>query len=276
MILGLSANSFKRVTLQQILKICHETGIKNIELWDGKSYFEIPQKNTTEIAKWLKDEKIWVSSLHATHAYWDESAPQEYLTQFRRCCEKACIFDSEYVVAHPMRFMSEEINFEKSFAETMPESFALWQSLAEIAGTFGIDLAFENLSISEMWPSGLSLVDSARLVREIGLNNVGLCFDVAHSWGSGHDPLLDLQDSWNYTRNIYGLHVSDSLYKPSSDEHLIPGFGDVNWGQLFSLLYQEAFDGFLYLPFEVLPVQTEDVEKVIVFIQQIMRDAEKN
>ena len=130
---------------------------------------------------------------------------------------------------------------------------ALGQNLAEIAALGsdrGVRIAVENHGGGYFAPPQ-HLVD---LVRELGVDNVGICIDTGHRNLCG-DPADAIRVAG---KHLITIHIHDN--HGQRDEHLLPTRGSIDWVDVIDALNQIAYPGtFMYeIP---RPEDLADVER---------------
>lgn len=115
--------------------------------------------------------------------------------------------------------------------------------LAEFGQTQGVRYALENLPPYHFVGSDVSAL--CDLLRETSSPNVGMCFDVAHANLAG-DPVQAAATAAAHT--IY-VHICDN--HGTSDDHLMPFTGKIDWSGFGRALQAGGYDGVLML--EVFP-----------------------
>jgi sugar phosphate isomerase/epimerase len=107
----------------------------------------------------------------------------------------------------------------------LEESLKTWRKLAQRALAVGAVIAVEN--IFEDTPDNLEL-----LMREVGSDNIGICFDAGHFNIFSKEPLSRWLDSLG--PYLVELHLHDN--DKSADSHLALGEGTFDFAGLFKAL----------------------------------------
>lgn len=107
----------------------------------------------------------------------------------------------------------------------LEESIKTWRPFIERASHLGIKIAIENIFEDE--PSSLEL-----LMKELGSENFGICFDAGHCNLFSSMPL----EKWLHSLKPYiiELHLHDN--DKTFDSHLPIGDGNIDFKTLFSML----------------------------------------
>lgn len=107
----------------------------------------------------------------------------------------------------------------------LEESIKTWRPLISRAADTGVKLAIENIFEDE--PSNLEL-----LMKELGSENFGICFDAGHCNLFSKVPL----EQWLHSLKPYivELHIHDN--DKTFDSHLPIGDGNIDFKALFSIL----------------------------------------
>ncbi|MFN4260016.1 MAG: sugar phosphate isomerase/epimerase family protein [Gemmataceae bacterium] len=146
----------------------------------------------------------------------------------------------------------------KTVEDNWPTFQTIWPALVQHAESRGIKIALENcpmLFSNDEWPGGKNLVVSPAIWRtifqEIPSKNLGLNFDPSHLVWQHIDYLRCLRE---FAQRIYHVHAKDTRIDPDRlyergilglgwHTPKIPGFGDVEWGQFFSVLSDTGYRG---------------------------------
>ncbi len=141
-----------------------------------------------------------------------------------------------------------------------PGFLATWRPLVAFAADHGIKIAIENcpmLFTMDEWPGGKNLATSPaiwrRMFSDIPSENFGLNYDPSHLIWQRMDYLQPLRE---FKARIFHVHAKDArldqqrldevgILAPPNAFHTpkLPGLGDVNWGQFFSVLTDTGYDG---------------------------------
>jgi len=151
-------------------------------------------------------------------------------------------------------------DWTKSVEDNWPRFKEVWVPLIQFAEDHGIRIGIENCPMSftqDEWPGGKNLAHSPaiwrRMFEDIPSNSFGLNYDPSHMIWQHMDYLKPLRD---FKDKLFHIHAKDvRLDKHRLDEvgimatpleyHMpkLPGLGDVNWGQFFSVLTDTGYDG---------------------------------
>lgn len=181
--------------------------------------------------------------------------------------------ESEAAIAHlrtvieaaPMLGLSQVNTFigrdwTKSVDEQWPRFLETWKPLVSLAEDHGVRIGIENcpmLFTADEWPGGKNLAVSpeiwTRMFNDIGSENLGLNYDPSHMIWQQMDYLQPMRD---FSDRLFHIHAKDvrldrqrlnqvgilahpNLYHTPK----LPGMGDVNWGQFFSVLTDCGYTG---------------------------------
>ena len=141
-----------------------------------------------------------------------------------------------------------------------PGFLATWRPLVAFAADHGVKIAIENcpmLFTMDEWPGGKNLATSPaiwrRMFADIPGENFGLNYDPSHLIWQRMDYLQPLRE---FKARIFHVHAKDArldqqrldevgILAPPNAFHTpkLPGLGDVNWGQFFSVLTDTGYGG---------------------------------
>ncbi len=119
------------------------------------------------------------------------------------------------------------------------ESFA---RLAAVCADVGVKLAVEN--VADRPPGsqgrrryGAMLEEVLQLCEEVALELLGVCLDTSHANIQG----LDLPETIKLCGDkLWALHISDN--HGTGDDHLIPGYGEIEWGPVVAALREIGYE----------------------------------
>lgn len=102
------------------------------------------------------------------------------------------------------------------------------KKIVEYAKSINMKIAFENTKISGYLEYVLD---------EIKDENVGICFDIGHF----HAHFNDIFDFNRFKNRIFAVHLHDN--DGTSDQHLLPFDGTINWLKIMKELKENNYDG---------------------------------
>jgi sugar phosphate isomerase/epimerase len=151
-------------------------------------------------------------------------------------------------------------DWTKSVDDNWPRFMEVWPPLVKFAEEHGVKIGIENCPMSfsaDEWPGGKNLAHTPaiwrRMFEAIPSDNFGLNYDPSHMVWQQMDYLKPLRD---FTGKLFHVHAKDvRVDKHRLDEvgimatplefhsPKLPGLGDVNWGQFFSVLTETGYSG---------------------------------
>ena len=151
-------------------------------------------------------------------------------------------------------------DWNRSVEENWPDFLRVWKPLIAFAEECGVRVGIENCPMTftrDEWPGGKNLACSPaiwrRMFNDIPSACFGLNYDPSHPTWMQMDAVAPLRD---FRDRIFHVHAKDVRV----DRHLLddvgilayplqfhtpklPGLGDVDWGQFFSVLTSTGYDG---------------------------------
>lgn len=135
-----------------------------------------------------------------------------------------------------------------------------WKPLIEFAEDHGVKIGIENcpmLFTSDEWPGGKNLPTAPaiwqRMFNDISSASFGLNYDPSHMVWQQMDYLAPLRD---FRDKLFHVHAKDVRVDKHRLDQVgimahplayhspkLPGMGDVDWGQFFSVLSDEGYTG---------------------------------
>ena len=150
-------------------------------------------------------------------------------------------------------------DWTQSVDENWPRFLKTWRPLIRFAEDHGVKVGIENCPMSftrDEWPGGKNLATSPaiwrRMFSDIPSDSFGLNFDPSHFVWQQMDYLQPLRE---FRSKLFHIHAKDArldrdrlnqvgLLAHPNEYHTpkLPGLGDVNWSQFFSVL-TEVYSG---------------------------------
>ncbi len=258
--IGLSTGVFYSKPVQEVLPLLARAGFEAVELWTGDPFRRIPfdWRDASEVAavrRLLRDLDLRLSSFHAPYS--EEADPSD--PDPRRRKRTAGLLTEAVCAAAALGAPTLILHGSAAELARLPEAArsarieALRESLSLLhreARAQGVALAIETLLPHLFTADAPLLLD---LVRPYPRQEVGLCFDTGHCF---------LWRSWRLERlyeflsdRVIALHVNDN--RGSSDDHLPPGQGKIDWPPWLDALRRSRFSGAFLLE-ALLPQESAD------------------
>jgi sugar phosphate isomerase/epimerase len=151
-------------------------------------------------------------------------------------------------------------DWTKSVDENWPRFLATWRPLIRHAEDNGVKIGIENcpmLFTKDEWPGGKNLAINPviwrRMFNDIPSDSFGLNFDPSHFIWMQMDYLKAIRE---FRAKLFHMHAKDArvdrhklddlgILAHPNEYHTpkLPGMGDVNWGQFFSVLSDTGYRG---------------------------------
>ena len=152
----------------------------------------------------------------------------------------------------------------RDWTKTIDEQWAAfvetWVPIVAVAEEKGVNIGIENCPMiftGDEWPGGKNLAATPkvwrRMFEEIPSPNFGLNFDPSHFIWQHMDYLKPLRE---FKDRLFHVHAKDvrvdrdrlddvGIMATPLEYHnpKLPGLGDVNWGQFFSVLSDTGYEG---------------------------------
>ncbi len=150
-----------------------------------------------------------------------------------RSLEAAGALGARYMVLHPVWRNSDGtiLEDEQEFIARNAKAVAPW---LEKARRCGVVILSENL----LWGASKDPRIIAELVRQVGSEWFGWCYDTGHANCFGYRPSVLLECA----EAPLSLHMQDN-HGDFKDEHLIPGDGTVDWAEFVRVLKAVHYAG---------------------------------
>ena len=151
-------------------------------------------------------------------------------------------------------------DWTKTVDENWPRFLETWKPLVAHAEENGVRIGIENCPMSftrDEWPGGKNLATTPavwrRMYEDIPSACFGLNYDPSHMTWQMMDYLSPMQE---FSDRLFHVHAKDArvdldklddvgIMAFPNDFHTpkLPGMGDVEWGQFFSVLTDVGYDG---------------------------------
>lgn len=228
--------SIDTTPLAEALAAARDGGCDAVELRriDFKRAFEAGATND-QVLEIIKASGMKVAVLGVEYGWifatGDES--RRLFGVFEESCENAVALGCDMIMSAPGPFVG-----------TVAEAIPNMRAAAEIAASHGLRLAFE-------FNSQHDVINRVEVLAEIlagaGAKNAGMLLDAYHLHRSGR-PGRGFEDVPG--EQIFAFQYSDVSPNPVTGvkrptDRLPPGDGVVQWGELFPLLAEKGFSGYL-------------------------------
>jgi sugar phosphate isomerase/epimerase len=151
-------------------------------------------------------------------------------------------------------------DWTKSIDDNWPRFKEIWTPLIKLAEDCGVRIGIENcpmLFTRDEWPGGKNLAISPKIWRrmfdDIPSKSFGLNYDPSHMIWQQMDYLAPMRE---FADKLFHIHAKDvrldqhrlnevGILAHPNEYHVpkLPGLGDVNWGQFFSVLSDVGYRG---------------------------------
>ena len=194
-----------------------------------------------------KADALGVRYTHA-HAPYNVGVCNE--TQLR-AFEAAALLGARFIVVHPIHESNGCIITDDEEFLRLNKEAAL--SLLPTAEKFGLIMLSENI----LWGSSIHPKNIVELVKAVDSPRFGWCFDTghAHFYGISVTVLREVDVV------PLSLHIQDTHGPGFGDEHLIPGYGNIDWKVFLEILHEIGYEGDLVLEAHHQSYNAPDEEK---------------
>ncbi len=244
--LGASTIPFRSEPLtSDVLASFSEAGIESLELCDYHPNFDYTDPEFGAFLRLeLRDMEFHLNSIHVHMMHHDPNSDlasldanqrQKALGDHKQAVDLAAELGGCILVTHDIVIPDpgEEAGSDRraAFVRNLGE-------IAEYAAPTGVRLALENGGRSSYTRDPERLVS---LMKDIGEPNVGVVIDTGHRNLTG-DPVAALR---TVGPHLITLHLHDN--HGERDEHLLPGRGNIAWGEVNEALGDIDYGGvFMY------------------------------
>ncbi|MEQ1825845.1 MAG: sugar phosphate isomerase/epimerase [Pirellula sp.] len=151
-------------------------------------------------------------------------------------------------------------DYTKSVDDNWGRLLKTWKSIVDLAEKYQVKIGIENCPMLfgvDEWPGGKNIASSPavwrRLFADLGSPNLGLNYDPSHMIWQCMDYLSPMRD---FIDRIFHVHAKDVridrhklnevgifAYPKLYHTPKLPGLGEINWGQFFSVLGDAGYTG---------------------------------
>ncbi len=225
--------------LQTDVAVSAHAGFKSLELWAAKVDRFLADHTPADLMALLQHNNVapmTFNSIEFIAFRGDEFGAIK--DRCRQLCEIAQAIGCPSVAVIPSPIPSRETTWETIVAEHV----AALQGLSDIAGDYGIKLAFEFLGFG--WCAVRTPRGAQEIIQKTGRDNVGMVVDAAHFYiGGGLLSEIEALDP----RSIYAFHLDDvedtSKEGYTDAARLLPGLGVVPLDEICAYLKGIGYDG---------------------------------
>ncbi|MBI1299589.1 TIM barrel protein, partial [bacterium] len=151
-------------------------------------------------------------------------------------------------------------DWTKSVDDNWPRFMEVWPPLIHFAEEHGVKIAIENCPMAfskDEWPGGKNLAHTPaiwrRMFEAIPSDHFGLNYDPSHMVWQQMDYLKPLREFKDKLFHVHAKDVRVDRYRLDDvgimatplefHSPKLPGLGDINWGQFFSVLSDVGYRG---------------------------------
>jgi 2-keto-myo-inositol isomerase len=214
-------------------------GFRALELWAAKVDRYLADYSLQDLKALLEDGGVAPMTLNSIE-FISFRSDEEYARIRARCLELSEIAQAigcPTVIVVP----SPTPGRDMPWADIVEEHVRVLRELSDIAGEYGVRLAFEFLGFG--WCSVRTPRGAWEIVQKTGRDNVGLVLDAAHFYGGGgllsEIELLDPD-------HIFAFHLDDLEDIPKEEisdaRRLLPGLGVVPLHHICARLKEIGYD----------------------------------
>lgn len=268
--LGFVSAILPELSGKEVIAFAAEAGFSCVEImcwpkgkaerrYAGVTHIDVTRfakKDAKEVKTWLKDYGVAISGLgyYPNPLTPDEAEAQVYIDHIKQVIKAAALLE----VGVMNTFVGR--NWTQSVDENWPRFMEVWPPLIQFAEEQGVRIGIENcpmLFTQDEWPGGKNLATTPaiwrRMFEAIPSDHFGLNFDPSHLVWQKIDYLKAIRE---FAPKFIHVHAKDARV----DQHRLdevgimgtplqfhtpklPGLGDVDWGQFFSVLTDSGYDG---------------------------------
>jgi sugar phosphate isomerase/epimerase len=229
-------------------------GFDAVEVFATRTHFDYHDPAAVAaLGEWLDDTRLTLHSMHApvtasfVNGAWgepystaiaDEARREQAVAEARRALDVARILPYRHLVVHLGVPLAVRPGPNDNQVEAARRSLA---TLRELADAVGVKVALEVIPNPLSTPERLvSLIEEVLETRTFGI-----CLDMGHAFLMG-DVVESIETCSGHITTTH-LHDNDG----TSDDHLVPGSGGIDWDAAVLAMQKVGYDGAWM--FEVAP-----------------------
>lgn len=268
--LGFVSAILPELSFDELLKFAAEEGYNCVEVmcwpvgkatrrYAGVTHIDVTNFGKKEAEKVVAICKKYGVEISALGYYPNPLSPEKDEAETAVAHLKKLIEASELLGINKVNsFIGRD--WTKSVDDNWPRFLEIWKPLIAYAEANNVKIGIENCPMSftkDEWPGGKNLKTTPaiwrRMYEDIPSDSFGLNFDPSHFIWQQMDYLKAMRE---FGHKLFHMHAKDvRMDKRKLDEvgimahpneyHTpkLPGMGDVNWGQFFSVLTDAGYDG---------------------------------
>ena len=268
--LGFVSALFPELDLEEVLEIALDIGYDCVEVmcwpvgraerrYAGVTHVDVTNFSDADakrIQKMVDSTGVEISALgyYPNPLAPDSGEARQSVEHIRR------VMDATKMLGLPTMTSFVGRDWTKSVDANWPQFVDNWRPLVEYAEKLDIRIGIENcpmLFSADEWPGGKNLATTPaiwrRMYADIPSRHFGLNFDPSHLIWQQMDYLKPLRE---FADRLFHVHAKDVRmdrhrlddvgilgYPNQYHTPKIPGLGDVNWSQFFSVLTDVGYEG---------------------------------
>jgi sugar phosphate isomerase/epimerase len=268
--LGFVSALFPELDLEEVLEIALDIGYDCVEVmcwpvgraerrYAGVTHVDVTNFSDADakrIQKIVDSSGVEISALgyYPNPLAPDSGEARQSVEHIRR------VMDATKMLGIPTMTSFVGRDWTNSVDANWPRFVDTWRPLVEYAEKLGIRIGIENcpmLFSADEWPGGKNLATTPaiwrRMYADIPSRHFGLNFDPSHLIWQQMDYLKPLRE---FADRLFHVHAKDVRmdrhrlddvgilgYPNQYHTPKIPGLGDVNWSQFFSVLTDVGYEG---------------------------------
>ena len=268
--LGYASAILPDISLEEVVEFTAANGFATVELmcWPaGKAERRYAGVTHIDVAGFTKEDAARVNALvdsagitiSALGYYPNPLAPDQEESQTYIDHIKQVIVAAERLGVGVMNsFVGRD--WTKSVDDNWPRFLEVWTPLIRFAEDHNVKIGIENCPMAftqDEWPGGKNLAHTPaiwrRMFADIRSDHFGLNYDPSHMIWQHMDYLKPMQE---FTDKLFHVHAKDVRLDQSRLDDVgimatplefhvpkLPGLGDIDWGQFFSVLTDVGYDG---------------------------------
>ena len=280
--LGFVSAILAEQSLDEVLDFASKEGFSCVEVmcwpagkaerrYAGVTHIDVVDLNDTqagEINRKFEDRGLTISGLgyYPNPLTADHAEAQVYIDHLGKVIDAA----AKLGVGTVNSFIGRDP--AKSVDDNWPRFLDVWRPIVKRAEDNGVRIGIENCPMyftDDEWPSGKNLAISPaiwrRMFADIPSDSFGLNFDPSHMIWQQMDYLKPLRE---FSSKLFHVHAKDAVINRDALNEVgifatplqfhtpkLPGLGDVDWGDFFSVLGEVGYTGPVCIEVEDRPYE---------------------
>ncbi|HHT26932.1 MAG TPA: sugar phosphate isomerase/epimerase [Firmicutes bacterium] len=226
---------------EDAIRMIGEAGFQQVEFGSGheKNFLEGKEdegKRLKRIVHAAERAGVSIVQMHGRLCNFMDENAEENIAWAHRSMERAAMLGVRWVVFHPAQSPGYGTSLEE-WEYTRVRNVEIFRAFLKTAERVGVGIAIENM-LGHRPRFGAPASDLLWLLDQLKSDRVGICWDTGHANVSN---VKQGQAIRAINKRLVALHIDDN--DGSSDQHLMPLRGRIDWDDVLTALREIDYHG---------------------------------